>query len=86
MTNTLRDCSIRKDDGGPNLHIPIIFEDGCEWLLRLPVFRSPPKPANMCALIRTSEVLTYQALHSAGVLVPEVYSWGMGSLSENRCK
>jgi hypothetical protein len=29
-----------------------------------------------------SEVLTYKALKAAGVAVPEVYGWGLGTVSK----
>jgi len=56
------------------VHIPIKFEGGKEWLLRIPSLSDVPEPADMVAQVRASEVLTYRALREAGVLVPEVYS------------
>lgn len=79
----LGDVSDRRDDGGINIHLPIKFEGGKEWLLRIPSFSDKPEPADMVELIRTSEVLTYKALREAGVLVPEVYSWGFGTISKS---
>jgi hypothetical protein len=79
----LGDVSDRRDDGGPNIHIPIKFEGGKEWLLRIPSYGYKPEPADMVALVRTSEVLTYKALRAGGVLVPEVYSWGFGTVSKS---
>ena len=78
----LGDVSDRRDDGGVNIHIPIKFEGGKEWLLRIPSLSEVPEPADMVAQVRTSEVLTYKALREGGVLVPEVYSWGFGTVSK----
>lgn len=77
------DVSDRRDDGGINIHVPIRFEGGEEWLLRIPSFGDKPEPADMVALVHSSEVLTYKALRAAGVAVPEVYSWGLGKLSKS---
>jgi hypothetical protein len=69
---------------GTNIHIPISLEDGGELFLRVPGFVDRPEPPMISAQIRTSEALTYKALRSGGVLVPEVYSWGSGTLSKSR--
>jgi hypothetical protein len=79
----LGDVSDRRDDGGVNIHLPIKFEGGKEWLLRISSYGDRPEPADMVELIRTSEVLTYKALRAGGVLVPEVYSWGFGTVSKS---
>jgi hypothetical protein len=79
----LGDVSDRRDDGGVNIHLPIKFEGGKEWLLRIPSYGDKPEPADMVEQIRTSEVLTYKALRAGGVLVPEVYSWGFGTVSKS---
>jgi hypothetical protein len=79
----LGDVSDRRDDGGINIHLPIKFEGGKEWLLRIPSYGDKPEPADMVEQIRTSEVLTYKALREGGVLVPEVYSWGFGTVSKS---
>lgn len=76
------DVSDRTDDGGINLHVPIKFESGEEWLLRIPSFSDKPEPAPITAQVHLSEVLTYKALKAAGVAVPEVYGWGMGTVSK----
>jgi hypothetical protein len=84
MDQFLTDVSDRRDDRGINVHVPIRFVGGDEWFLRAPTFGStPPEPADLIALTRTSEVLTYKALRAAGVAVPEVYSWGFGSVSRS---
>jgi hypothetical protein len=83
MEKRLGDVSDRRDDGGINIHLPIKFEGGKKWLLRIPSYGDKPEPADMVELIRTSEVLTYKALRAAGVLVPEVYSWGFGTVSKS---
>jgi len=83
-----RDHSVRPSEGnlgtGINIHVPITFDDGEEWLLRIPSYGDKPFPKNVTAQTRESEVCTYKILHAAGVLVPEVYSWGMGTLSKKK--
>jgi hypothetical protein len=78
--------SDRRDAGGINIHVPIRFEDGEKWILRIPSFGDRPQPADVVALVRTSEVLTYKSLRAAGVAVPEVYSWGFGDVSKSAGK
>jgi hypothetical protein len=83
-----RDHSVRPfevDEGmGVNIHVPITFDDGEEWLLRIPSYSDKPFPPDMTAQTRESEVCTYQALYAAGVAVPKVYSWGSGTLSKKK--
>lgn len=92
ISDALRDHSIRPtecdEEMGINIHMPIDWDDGQEWLLRMPSLSDIPKPADMLAQVRLSEVCTYRFLHAAGVPVPEVYGWGTGSLSNKRgeCK
>ena len=86
LDQCLSDVSDRTDDGGINIHVPVRFEGGEEWLLRIPSFGDKPEPADMVYRIRTSEVLTYKALRAAGVAVPEVYSWGFGTVSKSAGK
>lgn len=82
LDKQLGDVSDRDDDdGGINIHVPLRFEGGEEWLLRLPSFGDKPEPADMVFQIRTSEVLTYKVLRDVGVAVPEVYGWGFGTVS-----
>lgn len=78
--------SDRTDDGGINIHIPIRSEGAKDWLLRIPSYADRPEPADMVERVRNSEVLTYTALRAAGVLVPEVYSWGFGTVSKSAGK
>ena len=67
---------------GENIHVPVKFETGEEWLLRIPTFAVKPEPATIAAKINTSEVLTYKALRAAGVAVPELHGWGLGIVSK----
>jgi len=77
------DVSNRTDYVGTNIHVPIKFDSGEEWLLRIPSFSDdPPEPATSISEVHISEVLTYKALRAAGVAVPEVYGWGMGTMSK----
>jgi len=71
---------------GENIHVPVKFETGEEWLLRIPTFAVKPEPATIAAKINTSEVLTYKALRAAGVSVPEVHGWGLGIVSKTAGK
>jgi hypothetical protein len=71
-----------RTDAGINIHISINFETGEEWLLRIPSFADKPEPATMMAKVHTSEVLTHKALKAAGVAVPEVYGYGLGTVSK----
>lgn len=82
LEKRLGDVSDRTDDGGINIHIPITFEGGKQWLLRILSFSDRPEPADMVERVRNSEVLTYKALRVAGVLVPAVYSCGFGTVSK----
>jgi hypothetical protein len=72
-----------RTDAGINIHVSISFETGEEWLLRIPSFADKPDPATMVAQVHMSEVLTYKALKAAGVAVPEVYGWGLGTVSKS---
>jgi len=72
-----------RTDMGQNIHVPINFETGEEWLLRIPSFSQRPEPATMLARVHMSEILTYKALRAAGVAVPEVYGWGLGTVSKS---
>jgi hypothetical protein len=71
-----------RTDAGINIHVRINFETGEEWLLRIPSFAERPEPATMVSQVCMSEVLTYKALKAAGVAVPEVYGWGLGTVSK----
>ena len=53
LEKRLGDVSDRRDDGGVNIHIPIKFEGGKEWLLRIPSLSDVPEPADMVAQVRT---------------------------------
>jgi len=86
LETRLGDVSDRTDDGGINIHIPIRSEGAKDWLLRIPSYADRPEPADMVERVRNSEVLTYKALRAAGVLVPEVYSWGFGTVSKSAGK
>jgi hypothetical protein len=86
MSQHLGDVSDRLDDGGINIHIPLKFEGGDEWLLRIPSYGLRPAPVDMVFQVRTSEVLTYKALRAAGVAIPDVYGWGFGTISRSAGK
>jgi hypothetical protein len=71
-----------RTDAGINIHVRINFETGEEWLLRIPSFAERPEPATIVSQVCMSEALTYKALKAAGVAVPEVYGWGLGTVSK----
>jgi hypothetical protein len=68
--------------GGLNIHIPILFDDGVEWMLRLNGYDRDHPPFEVLEYKRRSEVATMMALQSVTDLVPKVYGWGVGKLSK----
>lgn len=72
--------------GGFNLHICLRYDDGVEWLARLPAYirgHAATGSTGSSKRLRHSEVLTLQALLSVGVPVPQVFDWGCGVLSKS---
>jgi hypothetical protein len=68
--------------GGFNLCIDVPFDDGVTWILKVPYTGSPSPPHEMIYRGCESQVATYRTLHACGMLVPEVYAWGVGELSK----
>ena len=75
--------------GGLNIHIPILFDDGAEWMLRLSGYMRDHPPFEVLECVKHSEVATMVALQSVSGLIPRVHGWGSGKLSksggESRC-
>lgn len=70
--------------GGQNIHIPILFDDGVEWILRLNGYDRAHPPFGVLEYKRRSGVATMMALQTVTNLVPRVYSWGIGKLSKTK--
>lgn len=67
--------------GGTNVHIPIEFDDGAEWLVRLPQSTSASPPKVLADQSLSSEVFTYRLLKSAGIKVPNIYALELNATS-----
>lgn len=67
--------------GGYNVHLVLLFDDGVEWLLRVPGYPLGPSPPMIRKRVRESEALTYRLMKSAGLPVAMVHDWGCGTLS-----
>ncbi|KAK4684525.1 hypothetical protein P7C73_g5650, partial [Tremellales sp. Uapishka_1] len=71
-------CPDTADDtlsGGQNVHFPVRFHDGEEWLARIQhVDENAVLPAEMRKVIVQSEVETVNSLHQAGVRVPRAWN------------
>lgn len=70
--------------GGLNIHMPITFDDGVQWMIRLNGYRPDPPPYKALEDIRKSEVATMLALRSVTPLVAKVHTWGVGRLSKTK--
>jgi hypothetical protein len=70
--------------GGLNIHLPISFDDGVEWMLRLSAYDRDPPPMGLLEYKRRSEVATMMALREVTDLVARVYSWGVAKLSKTQ--
>jgi hypothetical protein len=68
--------------GGLNIHIPLLFDDGVKWMLRLNGYNRDHTPFEVLKYVRESEVATMTALQSVTNLVARVHDWGMGTLSK----
>lgn len=69
--------------GGLNIHIPVLFDDGVKWMLRMNGYNRAHGPFEVSRYVRESEVATMKALQSVTKLVPRVHDWGIGTLSKN---
>jgi hypothetical protein len=58
--------------GGMNVHLPILFEDGVKWAVRIKQQEAHNLPVEHRAMVIKSEVGTMKALKAAGLKVPEV--------------
>ncbi|KAL8286585.1 hypothetical protein RQP46_004602 [Phenoliferia psychrophenolica] len=67
--------------GGTNVHIPIEFDDGAEWLVRLPQSTSASPPKVLADQSLSSEVCTYRLLKSVGIKVPNIYALELNATS-----
>ncbi|WVQ81435.1 hypothetical protein IAT38_003559 [Cryptococcus sp. DSM 104549] len=65
---------IFKDDkwrtSNMNLHLPLVFDDGVKWMVRVRQWRASNPPAALQMQITESEVATLQFLKANGVKVP----------------
>ena len=70
--------------GGLNIHIPILFDDGVEWMLRLNGYDRDHPPFGVLEYKRRSEEATMVALQSVTGLTPRVHDRGVGKLSKTK--
>jgi hypothetical protein len=70
--------------GGLNIHIPLLFDDGVKWMLRLNGYDRDHGPFEVSKYVRESEVATMTALQSVTKLVARVHDWGVGTLSKSK--
>jgi len=81
MTDIDEECH-----GGLNIHIPIVFDDGVEWMLRLSEYRPFNPPFELLKMMRESEVATMKALQNVTDYVAKVHDWGVRKLSKTKGK
>ncbi|WVQ79860.1 hypothetical protein IAT38_001960 [Cryptococcus sp. DSM 104549] len=53
-----------------NIHIPLIFDDGVSWMVRVRQYRTYAAPLDLQKQITESEVATQQLLRTHGIKVP----------------
>ncbi|WVQ80531.1 hypothetical protein IAT38_002636 [Cryptococcus sp. DSM 104549] len=53
-----------------NLHLPIVFDDGVKWVVRVRQYSSAKKPAQISERVAQSEVTTLRLLKASGATVP----------------
>ncbi|WVQ79832.1 hypothetical protein IAT38_001932 [Cryptococcus sp. DSM 104549] len=56
-----------------NLHLPLEFDDGVKWMVRVPLRRWVNPPRELREMVVASEVATMRMLHEAGVKVPNAW-------------
>ncbi|WVQ77754.1 hypothetical protein IAR50_007444 [Cryptococcus sp. DSM 104548] len=59
--------------GWINIHLPLVFDDGVKWIVRIPRRHSGDAPANLHSLVASSEVATLQLLYENGAKVPNAW-------------
>ncbi|ODN74238.1 hypothetical protein L198_08259 [Cryptococcus wingfieldii CBS 7118] len=59
--------------GWVNIHLPLIFDDGVKWIVRIPRRHDGDAPANLHNLIASSEVATLRVLHQNRAKVPNAW-------------
>ncbi|WVQ77753.1 hypothetical protein IAR50_007443 [Cryptococcus sp. DSM 104548] len=80
------------DDDGPltaeykvgwvNIHLPLVFDDGVKWIVRIPRRHNGDAPADLHSLVASSEVATLQLLHENGAKVPNAWMPVVGNPEE----
>ncbi|WVQ81588.1 hypothetical protein IAT38_003712 [Cryptococcus sp. DSM 104549] len=58
---------------GMNLHMPLQFDDGVKWMVRIRMLAAWTVPRDLLQIVSTSEVATIQLLHSEGARVPQAW-------------
>lgn len=66
--------------GGMNVHLPVIFDNGVKWAIRIKQQGETNPSAEIRAIIMRSEIETMRVLKAAGVKVPAPLSHGQGRL------
>jgi hypothetical protein len=69
--------------GGFNVHVPINFDDGVQWLARISRYLKGDGPVDMLSQTTESEVSTYRKLKSHDFPVAQVMDWGTGLFSKS---
>jgi hypothetical protein len=72
--------------GGFNIHLEVSFEDGVEWLVRIPKYNRGDGPVDLLQQVLESEAHTYKMLLDHGIPVPAVHHWGLGEFSKTNSK
>jgi hypothetical protein len=65
--------------GGTNIHFPIEFDDGSQWMVRVQQICTISPPFEVRKAEVLSEAATFKRLYEAGVKVPQVWlpnEWG----------
>jgi hypothetical protein len=69
--------------GYMNLLLPVVFEDGGQWLFKVSTYGDPQGEAPMLMRMRHSEVLVHHLLLEHGIPVPRIVDWGAGACSKS---
>lgn len=56
-----------------NFHIPLTWNDGAEWLVRVRRKRQIDPPPGAKAMVLKSEVATVKAMREGGIIGPEAF-------------
>jgi hypothetical protein len=60
--------------GGSNIHVPLVFSDGEQWMVRIRKEGCGLAEGVALRVNMASEIATLQTLHKAGVAVPDAWA------------